>query len=253
MKKIIHIITVCLLCSIAGGCIKDDNAAAPNAAVNGTLTDASTRQPFQSEPNEERLYVLQTSYTAGTPIPFYWNIQPDGTYNNSEVFAGTYKIYPTDGAFVPLVYTSNGTLVDNGSKVIQVNAKQTTTQNFTVTPFLTVAWVGDPVLNSDGTVSISCTVTRGTTDPTWQFNLTDVFFFVSNTSFVSSASYDNTLSTDVTYANTLGNAFLGTTITIKSKAALGLHQGYYLRVGARTADNVNKRYNYTTVKTIAIP
>jgi hypothetical protein len=253
MKKIIYIITACFICSIEGGCIKADNYPGPNAAVNGTIIDAVTGQGLQSEPSEERLYALQTSYTAGTPIPLYWNIQPSGVYANSEVFSGTYKIYPTDGAFVPLVYTSNGTIVDNGSKVINVPAAATVTTNFTVTPFLEVNWVGDPVLNADGTVTVSVNVTRGTTDPTWQFNVSDVFFFVSNTSLVSNASFDNTLSTDVVYSGTAGNALLGTTITIKSKLALGLHQGYYLRVGARTADNVNKRYNYTTVKLINIP
>jgi hypothetical protein len=253
MKKILNILAVSSFCLIMGGCVKDDNYAAPNATVTGTITDSSTGKPFQSGPNDERLYVLQTSYTAGTPIPFYWNVEPGGTFNNSAVFAGTYKIYPTDGAFVPLVYTSSGTLVDHGSKTITVNANATTTTNFTVTPFLTVSWVGDPVINTDGTVSISCTVVRGTTDPLWIFNLTDIFFFISNTDFVSNGSYDNTLATDVVYSGTAGNAVLGTTITIKSKAALGLHQGYYLRVGARTADNVNKRYNYTTVKLVNVP
>jgi len=254
MKKIIYIVAVCLVCSIAAGCIKDDNYPGPNAAVNGTIIDSVTGQGLQSEPSEERLYALQTSYTAGTPIPLYWNIMPSGAYNNSEVFSGTYKIYPTDGAFVPLVYTSNGVIVDHGSKVINVPAKSNVTTNFTVTPFLEVNWVGSPVINSDGTVSVSCTVVRGTTNPIWQFALTDVFFYISNTNFVSNYSYDNTVSTDITSYNGLtGNALLGTTITIKSKIALGLHQGYYLRVGARTADNVNKRYNYTTVMPFNIP
>lgn len=250
MKNIFSILAICF---IMGGCIKDDNYAAPNAGITGTLTDASTGQPYQSGPGDERMYVLQTNYTAGTPIPFYWNIEPNGLFNNSQVFAGTYKIYPTDGAFVPLVYTSNGSIVDNGSKTVQVNAKATTTVNFTVTPFLKVEWVGDPVINANGTVTINCKFTRGTTDPLWTFNVTDVFFYVSNTSFVSNGSYDNLLSTDVTYSGTAGNALLGTTVSITSKAALGVHQGYYLRVGARTADNVNKRYNYTTVKLINIP
>jgi hypothetical protein len=254
MKNIIQISAVALICILCAGCLKDDNYAAPNATVNGTLTDASTNLPYQSGPGDERLYVLQTNYTAGTPVPFYWNIQPDGVYNNSEVFAANYKIYPTDGAFVPLVYTSAGQIVDNGSKNIVVGSKATVTQNFTVTPFLKISWVGQPVLNPDGTVSVQCTIARGTSDPTWQFAFTDVFFYVSNTSFVSNAAFDNTLSVDVTTYNGLtGNALLGPTITLTSKAALGLHQGYYLRIGARTADNVNKRYNYTDVRTINVP
>jgi hypothetical protein len=250
MKNIIYLAAVCLIFSIAAGCIKADNYPAPNASVSGTIIDSVTGKGLQSGPNDERMYVLQTNYTAGTAIPFYWDIMPDGSYNNSQVFAENYKIYPTDGAFVPLVYTSNGTLIDHGSKNIVVKAGQNTATNFTVTPFLSVNWVGEPVLNSDGTVTVQCTVVRGTSNPLWIFNVTDVFFFISNTSYVSSGSYDNTLSTDITSG---GNALLGTTLTITSKAALGLHQGYYLRVGARTADNVNKRYNYTDVKTINVP
>jgi hypothetical protein len=253
MKNIIYLVAVCLMFSIATGCIKDDNYPAPNASVSGTIIDSLTGKGIQSDPNEERLYVLQTNYTAGTAIPFYWNIMPSGAYYNSEVFAETYKIYPTDGAFVPLVYTSNGTLVDHGSKNIVVKAGQNTVTNFTVVPFLSVNWVGSPVLNADGTVTVQCTVVRGTSNPLWIFNLTDVFFYISNTSYVSNGSYDNTLSVDVTYSGTAGNAILGTTLTLTSKAPLGLHQGYYLRVGARTADNINKRYNYTTVQTINVP
>jgi hypothetical protein len=255
MKKIYNILTIGLVCSVLSACVKDDNFAAPNATLTGTIKDASTGQPLQSGPNDERMYALETSYSKGTPIPNYFNIQSSGLYNNTAVFAGTYKLYPTDGAFVPLVYTSSttGTVVDNGSQTVDIKGNATSTVNFTVTPFLKVDWVGDPVLNSDGTVSVSCTFVRGTTDPLWIFNVTDVFFFVSNTPFVSNGSYDNTLSTDVIYAGTAGNALLGTTVIIKSKAALGLHQGYYLRVGARTADNINKRYNYTTVKTINVP
>jgi len=256
MKKTFNIIaSICLVCSIATGCMKDDNYAAPNAAVNGTIIDSVTGQGLSSEPNGERMYVLQTSYTAGTPIPFYWNIQPSGVYANSEVFSATYKMYPTDGPFVPVVYTNTaGALVDNGSKIVNVAAAQTVTTNWTVVPFLEVSWVGTPVLNSNGTVTVSCKVVRGTTNPLWQFALTDVFFYISNTNFVSNASFDNTLSNDITTYNGLsGNALLGQTITITSKVALGTSQGYYLRVGARTADNVNKRYNYTSVLLLNFP
>jgi len=252
MKNIIIILAGCIL-FFAASCIKADNYPAPNGTVNGTITDSATGQPFQSGPNDERLYVLQTNYKKGTAIPFYWDVQPSGIFNNSKVFADTYQIYPTDGAFVPLVYTSNGNLVDNGSKMIDVKPSATTTVNFTVVPFLKVEWMGDPVINSDGTVSVQCKFTRGTTDPHWIFNVTDVFFFISNTQYVSSGSYDNTLSTDMTFSGAAGNNLLGTTITLTSKDTLESDRKYYIRIGARTADNVNKRYNYTEVKELDVP
>jgi hypothetical protein len=254
MKKIFNVITICAACLLLGSCTKD-SFKSPDGIINGKIIDASTGQTLQSGPQDYNMYVLETSYTASTPIAYTYNIQPNGLYNNDKVFAGTYKMYPQNGPFVPLVYTSTttGAIVDNGSKTVVVKSKQTTATDWTVTPFLKVDWVGDPVMNANGTVTVQCTFVRGTNDPVWTFNVTDVFFFVSSTPFVASADYDNLLSTDVLYTGTAGNALLGKTITITSKAALGLHQGYYLRVGARTADIVKKLYNYTTVKTVTIP
>ena len=132
---------------------------------------------------------------------------------------------------------------------------QNTVTNFTMAPFLEVSWVGDPVLNANGTVSVQVTFVRGTTNPYWIANVTDAFLLVGQAPDVSSGDYDNTISTDVIYSGTAGNALLGTTITITSPVSkpLPAHQGYYVRVGARTADRQAKQYNYTTVKQINVP
>jgi hypothetical protein len=209
----------------------------------------TTGEPIQTD-NGIRVRLDEISYSAN-PIPQYLNVKQDGTFNNSKLFKGTYRVYPQDGAFVPLVYTSsNGTVVD-GSKTIEIQG--VTNVSFSVSPFLKVEWVGEPVLNGDNTVTVSCRFTRGTDNPDFMFNVTDVFLFVSTTPFAGNASFDNKLSTQVTYSGTSGNQQLGQTVTITSKAPLGAARTYYVRVGARTNDNVNKRYNYTTPKAVDVP
>jgi hypothetical protein len=237
-------------------CVKKDNFTVPDQTLIGTVIDSSTGQPIQTEQGATGMQIraYETSWNNGVGVvPENFNVHNDGTFINTKLFAGTYRVYPTDGAFVPLVYTnSSGTAVDNGSKTISVKGG-TTNVSFAVDPFLKVEWVGDPVINADKTVTVQFRFTRGTTDPTRQFNVTDAFLFVSTTAFVGNNSYDNLSSNQVTYAGTAGNLLLGTTITLKTKIPLGADRPYYLRVGARTADNVNKRYNYNAAKLINIP
>ncbi|MBS1606429.1 MAG: DUF3823 domain-containing protein [Bacteroidetes bacterium] len=253
MKTFFYITGAFLLALSLAGCSKYDNYPAPDASLTGTIFDSVTGKPFQTEPNGMRIYALQTSYKlTTTPIPLYYNVMPDGSWNNTAVFSGSYKLYPTDGAFVPVVYSnSQGTAIDHGSQI--VNVQGVTKVNFTVTPFLEVEWVGDPQINPDSSVTVTCKFTRGTQDPSRQFNVTDVFLFISETDYVSNGSYENKFSKDILYSGTAGNALLGQTVSITSLPGLGHRRNWYLRVGARTADNVNKRYNYTEVKTINIP
>jgi hypothetical protein len=230
-------------------CKKTDNYPAPSETLTGTITDLSTGEPIQTD-NGIRIRLDEISYSSN-PIPQYLNVKQDGTFKNSRLFPGTYRIYPQDGAFVPVVYTTaSGTVVD-GSKTVEIRG--TADVLFSVSPFLKVEWVGEPVLNNDNTVTVSCRFTRGTDDPAFIFNVTDAYLFISTTPFVSNASFDNKLSAQVTYSGTAGNALLGQTVNITSKAALGENRTYYVRVGARTNDNVNKRYNYTSEKAVEVP
>lgn len=229
---------------------KEDNYTPPAETLSGRIIDVSTGEPVQTESGGIRLRLEQQSWNNGQGvIPQYFNVKYDGTFNNSKVFRGKYKVYPMDGAFVPLVTTS-APIIDN-SKTIDIAG--VTSVEFNVEPFLKVEWIGEPVVNPDRTVTVQCKFTRGTANPAYQFNVTDVFLYVSTTDFVSNASFDNRYSTQVTYSGTAGNDVLGQTITLTTKGALGGNRTYYVRVGARTADNVNKRYNYTLAKAVNIP
>jgi len=255
MKKLIYYISI--LGGIAlTGCVKDDNYAPPDQTLTGVVIDNSTGLGLQAEQGTSsfQIRVYETSWNNGVGVtPENFNVHTDGSFANTKVFKGTYKIYPTDGAFVPLVYTnSSGVVVDNGSKSISVQ-NGTTNVSFNVDPFLKVEWVGEPVVNADKTVTVSFKFTRGTADPAWQFNVTDAYLFVSTTAMVGNNSFDNITSQQVTYSGTAGNDLLGTTITLTTKAPLGADRNYFVRVGARTADIVNKRYNYNVAKKVSIP
>lgn len=258
MKRLVSLIItfVAILTMSITSCVKKDNYAAPDQTLTGNIIDSSTGQPIQTEQGASSMQIraYETSWNNGVGVvPENFNVHTDGTFTNTKLFAGTYRIYPTDGAFVPLVYTNSaGVPIDNGSKTINVKGG-TTNVTFTVDPFLKVEWIGDPVINADKTVTVQFKFTRGTTDATRQFNVTDAFLFVSTTAFVGNNSYDNLSSNQVSYAGTAGNVLLGQTITLKTKIPLGADRPYYVRIGARTADNVNKRYNYNTARLVNIP
>ncbi|HEU4554050.1 MAG TPA: DUF3823 domain-containing protein [Chitinophaga sp.] len=251
MKRFsIHTFITGLAIVLLSACAKNDNYEEPSETLTGRIIDNSTGQPIQTESAGIRMRLEEQTWNNGTGvIPQYFNVKPDGTFNNSRLFKGTYKVYPMDGAFVPLVTTSDP-IVDN-SKTVDVSG--VTSVEFNVDPFLKVEWVGEPVVNADKTVTVQCRFTRGTANPAYQFNVTDVFLYVSTTPFVSNASYDNRYSNQVKYSGTAGNALLGQTVSITTKGTLGASRTYYVRVGARTADNVNKRYNYNEPKLVSIP
>jgi hypothetical protein len=256
MKKIIYSAITFVIITTMASCVKKDNYAGPDQTLTGTVIDNSTGQPIQTELGGSSMQIraFETSWNNGVGVTQQnYNVHADGTFTNTKLFKGTYKLYPTDGAFVPLVYTNAaGALVDVGSKTVNVQGGVTNV-TFNVDPFLKVEWVSEPVVNPDKTVTVQIKFSRGTTDATRIFNVTDAYLFVNTTQIVGNNSFDNITSQQVNYSGTAGNALLGTTVTITTKGPLAADRNFYLRVGVRTADNVNKRYNYNSAKMVHIP
>jgi hypothetical protein len=237
MKKVIIPITLILFVACITSCSKSiDTYAAPSETLTGSIIDSITGQPIQTEqPDGIRLQMLETSWS-DNPIPWYFWVKPDGTFNNTKVFAATYTITPVDGPFFPI----EGTTVD---------VKGTTNIEFKVMPFLNVAIV-DKVQQSGTEVNLSYKISRARV----AFKITDAKVFVSTTDYVSNGSNDNILSSQNNndLSGTTDEAVLATTYNAK---ITGLKSGrtYYIRVGARTDDNVSKRYNYSEVQAVTIP
>ena len=252
MKKIIYAIAVCLVAVAGSSCKKLDNYEQPNETLNGSVIDAGTSKTLQTENGGggTRIKLLETSWS-DNPTPFYIASMQDGTFNYTKLFKGTNKI-SAEGAFVPLVQTnaSGATIVDKSQTV---DIKGTTTVNFSVEPLLRIEWVGEPVINADGTVTASFKMTRGTTDPAFQQDITDVHLFINSNKFVGNNNFDNRYSPQIDYNGSAANAQLGQTITLTTKGGpLPTQRDYFVRVGARTNYGL-KYYNYTDVKTVTVP
>jgi hypothetical protein len=257
MKNIFYYILLGSALISGSACSKKyDNYAEPDQTLQGRIIDAGTGENVQSETSGEngtgtRIELRELSWN-DNPTPLYLATKQDGTYNNTKVFAGTYKI-SADGAFVPLVQTGANPV--DKSKIVEVRGGVTVV-DFTVEPFLRVKWVGEPVLNANGTVSVQAIVTRGTADPNYQLNVTDINLYVNSFPYVGAHanSFDDRYSTRVAYSGTNGNDFLGQTLTLTTKAPLPGKRDWYLRVAARTTfPNLGRPYNYNDVKKISIP
>jgi hypothetical protein len=167
------------------------------------------------------------------------------------LFPGTNRI-SVEGAFVPLLqYDANGNITVDNRQTIELKSGVTEIE-FQVEPFLRVQWLGEPVLNADSSITIQVKVSRGTGNPSFQADVSDVFFYLNTVPFAGNNNYDNRYSKQLTYSGSAGNNILDQTLTIKTNGKLPPKRSYWLRVGARTTYGL-KQYNYTDIKTIAVP
>lgn len=246
MKSIKYIVLSFLLVATIASC-EEDNYPAPAETFTGSVVDAETGAPFQTAIGGTGVRITMMEYSWGeNPIPYYMYCNMDGQFNNTKVFQGRYGVTP-EGAFVPLE-----------EEIIEIQGSVEKT--YEVEPFLRVEWIGEPVLNADGTATIQVKIDRGTTNPDYQQPLTEVWLFVGETQYVGDFSYSPNYSTRLTGANL---PVLGETVSITTGWPGGIGTGsqrafpdyarkYFLRVGARTSQQVNSTnvYNYSTVKEI---
>jgi hypothetical protein len=248
MRNIYYYLACFILLVSLNSCIKWDNYDLPKETFRGTITDKTTGKPFNTEigANGVRIKMMELSWTASTVTPWYFYTLQDGSFNNTKVFAGNYNIEP-QGAFVPLVLT-DGTGAITSDLSVTSDIKGITNVDFQVEPFLNIEWVGDPVVNANGTITVQVIVTRGTTNTSYQQAVTDVYLYINNSStFVGNNNYDARYSTRLT--GTAASTSLNKTTTITTTGTLLANNTYYLRVGARINTTIQgvQRYNYSTV------
>jgi hypothetical protein len=251
MKQLFYYTALCLVVIAGTSCRKIDNYPAPSSTITGSTIDEGTGNTVQTEigGGGTRVKLLETSYS-NDPTPIYFQSKQDGTFNNTKVFAATYKI-SVEGPFVPVVGTdSTGTTTADSSKTIKLT--NTATVNFKVQPFLRIDWVGKPVFNADSTVTVQVKVTRGTNNPAYQLDVTDINLYVSNTQDDGNNNYDPRYSKLTSYSASTGTSLLGQTITITTTGGSLLQQDVYFRVGARINAGLDE-YNYSTPASITYP
>ena len=246
MKSIKHIVLSFLLVAGLASC-EEDNYPAPAETFKGSIVDAETGEPFQTAIGNTGVRIKMMEYSwSENPTPYYMYAMMDGAFNNNKVFKGEYGVTP-EGAFVPVP-----------EERIQIAG--TVEKNYEVEPFLRLEWVGEPVVNDNGTATIQVKINRGTSNPDYQQALAEVWLFVSENQYVGDFSYSTNFSTKLTGANL---PVLGETFSITTGWPGGIGTGsqrifpsysrkYFLRVGARISKQVNSTnvYNYTTAKEI---
>lgn len=253
MKTIKYMILPLIL-TLGFYCCEYDNYDGPEETLKGKIIDKTTKAPFETEAgaNGVRLELMEYSWS-DTPNPYHFYCMRDGTFNNTKIFKGTYGVEP-QGAFVPLQRTD----------IPRIEIKGTVELNFEVEPFLRIEWVGQPVVNSDGTATVQVKVTRGTDNTAYQQNITDIWLYCSQIDHVGNHSYDAKLSTKLVYSGNAANSILGQVLTITTGQPNGPGAGqaqnyfagysrkYFLRVGARIDKDIQgvKRFNYSTMTEI---
>lgn len=248
MNNIKYLIIYFLFLSIVS-CGKD-NYDLPKETFRGSIIDAVTKEPFQTAIGNTGVRIKMMEYSwSDNPTPYYMYCMMDGKFNNTKIFKGDYGVKP-EGAFVPLNEET-------------ISIKGVVEKNYSVEPFLRVEWAGEPTLNSNGTVTVKAKITRGTSNPSYQDPLTEVWLYVNETNYVGDFSYSTNYSTKLTGSSLPA---LGAVATINSGWPGGIGVGsqrlfpsysrkYFLRVGARTTRQVNSVnvFNYSTIKEITTP
>ncbi|RVU01021.1 DUF3823 domain-containing protein [Mucilaginibacter limnophilus] len=231
----IYIAIILLATVVLGSCNKVDDYAEPEETLTGKIIDVETGEPLYTEqPDGTRIKLLQTDWN-DNPLPQYFWVKPDGTFRNTKIFKGKYEVTPVDGPFVPL--TEPQTIDLAGEKDL----------TFKVLPFLRVK-LGDVSVNGT-TVIVNYTIARPAGAGT--FKITDAKVFVSTTSQATNASFDNKLTQTNNLQGTADDEILGTNYT--ASITLPEKRSFYIRVGARSEDNVSRRYNYTEAVKVDIP
>lgn len=135
-----------------------DNYDAPDCTIQGKILD-HLNQPFQTHQGSGIIRIREMSwakdentYTANRTL----KVQQDGTYTNTKIFNGTYRLLPYSGAFFP--YDDENKDNDDAGELVEIKSKAT--QDFVVTPYLTIEWVQKPTVDSEGYLNCSVKFTR---------------------------------------------------------------------------------------------
>lgn len=213
-------------------CIKD-NYAEPAETFKGAFIEKGTGDPFQTAIGNTGIRIRMMEYSwSDTPQPYDTYAKQDGTFQNTKIFKGEYGIIP-EGAFVPLTEE-------------RVKISGTVNKTYEVEPLLKVQWVGEPVVNADGSATVKVKISRGTTNPDFQQDLQKAWLFVSENCYVGDFSYSPNFSLQIE----AGDLKFDEVLTFKTKGAFPSYERkYFLRFGAKTTMDFSnvERYNYSPI------
>lgn len=235
MQKIRYALLWMLPVCLLAACTKNDNYSGPNAAFKGQLIDSTTNTAFLTETSGIQIKLEELSWSA-TPTPQYIPVQPDGSFEDTKLFGGHYRVTPVNGAFWPV----SGVEMDiNGSS----------RRDFRLVPYLKITNFHCSL--SGNTLVMHFNLTAPVTQGLPQ--LIDIKPFVNTTPYVGSGS---TISqyTDPNKADINSNwsdAIAAKTFELRVP---DLKQGrtFYVRAGVRVNDSY-KQFNYSETVEIKVP
>jgi hypothetical protein len=268
MKKILFFILSISLCSCS--LFELDNKEAPDETLKGDVVAVGTGEPILTDQGSEGIRVRLTELSwseNATPNPDFF-CKPDGTFQNTKLFKGTYNVR-IDGPFIPLLREDDrGVPLADETQTLDIGG--VTELRFEVQPFLKVEWVEQPeVVN--GKVRAKVRVTRGVSPEEFQskiepmggyspsfLNVTDIQLFVSYSSSVGYRARDERWSSKIEYSGAAFNSLLGQTVTIESTGTIPSGRAVFVRAAARINYDTPKgsgtrRWNYNEALQVIVP
>jgi hypothetical protein len=271
MKKIsFYILSITLFSFTSCSLFEIDNKEVPAETLQGEVVDAETGEPVLTDQGSEGIRVRLTELSWGdnvTPNPDFF-CKPDGTFQNTKVFKGTYNVR-IDGPFIPLLREDDrGVPLADETQTLDIQGVKQV--RFEVQPFLKVEWVGEPTV-VNGKIKAQVRVTRGVSaddfrakiEPMGGYNtsftnVTDIQLFVSYSSSVGYRARDERWSSKIEYSGPAFNSLLGETITIESNGSIPAGRVVFIRAAARINYDTPKgsgtrRWNYNDALQLMVP
>jgi hypothetical protein len=226
MKNTAYILSLILLFFVVSCNI--DNYDLPGETLQGKLTDASGNPYITEQPNGFQIRMIEE----GSPQPRDFQGKPDGTFMNTKIFKGNYKILPINGAFFPVTDT------------VKTEISGVTTVDFKITPYATVkATIAANGKDLVATYRISKATGAGKISAArllvnkWDPNLGMNYSDKSMVRTLSAIADETIVATDYTDQIT---GYLESGVT------------YYARIAVLATNSLGK-YNFSTVQKIIVP
>lgn len=149
MKKILYLILCISFLLTSCEMFEIDNYEPYNASITGTFRDASTGENVGQETVYDNLFGGNISnrtsgFISATELGWdyekaqYWLVKYDGSYTNTQIFSGTYRLEAKENNFYPV--TMDEVTLEKGSNTL----------DWTVTPYIRVI---DPEIIFDTSVN----------------------------------------------------------------------------------------------------
>lgn len=269
MKNIASLVLAALISLSSCSMFELDNYELPAETLQGEVVDKETGEPVLTDQGSEGIRVRLTELSWGenaSPNPDFF-CMPDGTFQNTKLFSGTYNVQ-VDGPFIPLLREDNrGVPLANETQTLDIQGVSNV--RFEVQPFLRVEWVKDPeVIN--GKVRAQIRVTRGVSEEEFRAkiepmggysnsfqNVTDIQLFVSYSSTVGYRARDERWSSQLEFSGTSFNSMLGEVITIESNGTIPEGRMVFARAAARINFDTprgsgTRRWNYNEPRQVLV-